>query len=130
MASNDTPTGTTKICASRAKSACGTILLASALTVIPGASTALAQDAPITTLPKNCEQAATERVSAMGLTNTVTRGMSSEIRSGTTTPSGYRVRYFNPNCGGYVVMNFNGMCGFEQTYTTGNCRMQGMPHWW
>lgn len=97
--------------------------------MLGGASPALAQDAPLATLPQRCEQAASERINAMGLANTVTRGMSSEIRSGTVA-TGYRARYFNPSCGGYMVMNFDGNCGFEQAYTTGNCRMQGVAHWW
>lgn len=96
--------------------------------VLGGLAPALAQDAPLATLPQKCEQAATERVGAMGLTNTVTRGMPSEIRSGTVA-TGYRARYYNPNCGGYLVMNLDSLCSIEQVYTTGNCRMQGMPHW-
>ncbi|MBP2311278.1 hypothetical protein [Azospirillum soli] len=108
----------------------GTLAVVLGAVVLGGLSPARAQDAPLATLPQKCEQAATERLSAMGLANAVTRGMPSEIRSGVTIPSGYRARYYNPNCGGYVVMNFDSMCGYEQTYTTGNCRMQGMPHWW
>lgn len=107
----------------------GFMLLASAMTLVLGTSAASAQDAPTMALPKNCEQAATERIGAMGLANTVKRGMSSEVRNGTNIPSGYRARYFNPDCNGYVVMNFDSMCGFEHAYTTGGCRMQGMARW-
>ncbi|MCW2238371.1 hypothetical protein [Azospirillum canadense] len=93
------------------------------------ANAAWAQDAPLATLPPKCAQTATAKLEAMGLANVVKSGMHSEIRSGVSIVSGYRARYYNPNCGGYIVMNMTPNCEIEQTYTTGQCRMNGMSHW-
>lgn len=100
-----------------------------AVSILCGASAASAQDAPLATLPPKCEQAATSRLESMGLANVVRRGMPSEIRNGVSIVSGYRARYHDPNCGGYIVMNMTSECDVEQVYTTGNCRIQGMGHW-
>ncbi|CAO3424463.1 hypothetical protein [Azospirillum doebereinerae] len=88
-----------------------------------------AHDAPTGSLPPKCEQAATARISDLGLASVVRRGTSSEIRTA-TAPSGFRARFYDPNCGGYIVINLNGPCGIERIYTIGNCRIQGMAHWW
>ena len=103
--------------------------VAAALAVLLGPAAALAQDAPIATLPAKCEQVAAERIGALGLANSVQRGVSSEIRSGVNVPSGYRARFYDPSCNGYVVVSLNGLCGLEQVYTTGACRMPGLAHW-
>ncbi|WP_448204938.1 hypothetical protein [Azospirillum sp. sgz302134] len=105
------------------------VLAVGVFAILLGATTALAQDAPLPKLPPKCEQAATERISAMGLADSVQRGVSSEVRSGVIITSGYRARFYNPTCNGYVVMNFDGLCNMEQVYTTGGCRVSGMGHW-
>lgn len=93
------------------------------------ASGAAAQDAPLAALPPKCTQNATATLESMGLANVVKPGMHSEIRSGVSIVSGYRARYYNPNCGGYMVMNMTPNCEVEQVYTIGQCRMNGISHW-
>lgn len=100
-----------------------------ALALLCVASAAKAQDAPLSSLPPKCTQAANARLESMGLANTVTPGMPSEIRSGVSIVSGYRARFHDPNCGGYIVMNMTPNCGVEQVYTTGGCRIRGLSHW-